>query len=720
MKKLISSFLALSVLLSLSSCRNKSTDDSSSSSEASQTTYSLKTADISMSDKFSRIHCLESIGDTVFVFGELSNGSYGGYTSDFEMKEFNGFSFEPDENEIVMSAAIADENTKVILTYKDGKTVIHRFNADGNEESAIECDDVLYDYMLYSKIIASDDGYYISVNNEYISYIDSSGNNRGEVSVGSKEIIGIAKNSKDMPIAILSENNNKTIIAELNGTSLNGETVCSDMSSTVLTACKGMGDYEISAVFYDALYGLKGTEWVKLCDFMDNNFGPYNISGIIMTAENTFIAAVNTFDGAVLKKMTPLDPSETVEQEVVKIAQLPGAHFDMHYIREYNSLHGKYKVEVVDYTTEESDEENIQNLKMDLITGNAPDLILYSPNVPIDSFGANSGVFTDLYTMIDSDPDLNREDFVDGILEGMESDGKLLLITPNFSLKTIECKDKFLDGLTSWNYEQMFEIYKKNRDESGIEFSAWSKYFGTFDGFMQFINFSEFVDYKNAKCSFDSENFIEILEFFKENVGDPNPTYQLGADTMINSLINDEVMIYHESVYSAANLHNFEKDYFGGESATIIGYPTENGSKHYIEIGGLNNSDNIFSIPANAACKEGAWDFIKTEYFNDNYLNTHSFPVLDEQLEKQCQYLKEDFKIAQNKGYDVTPMMDEQISEYISWVRENASNVIKRDYNVESIIYEEALDYFNSDISAEKTAERIQNRVSLYLSEQYT
>lgn len=176
MKKIKKSVALLSVgllLISNVSCGKKTTE--TSLNVAPQAIYSLKTADISMSDDFDDILCLDSFEDTVFVFGKLSDNSYGGYISDKEMINCEGFSFQPVEDETVITAAQVSKDKKAILTYKDDMTYIHVFAANGSEETIIECEEILYDDTNYARLIVVENGYYINVNNEYISFVDKSG-----------------------------------------------------------------------------------------------------------------------------------------------------------------------------------------------------------------------------------------------------------------------------------------------------------------------------------------------------------------------------------------------------------------------------------------------------------------------------------------------------------------------------------------------------------------
>lgn len=90
-KKTAAFFSAVLILISNVSCGKKTAE--SSVNAAPQAIYSLRSADISKSDDFNEILCLESFEEKVFVFGKLSDNCYGGYIADRELNDRDGFSF---------------------------------------------------------------------------------------------------------------------------------------------------------------------------------------------------------------------------------------------------------------------------------------------------------------------------------------------------------------------------------------------------------------------------------------------------------------------------------------------------------------------------------------------------------------------------------------------------------------------------------------------------
>ena len=411
--------------------------------------------------------------------------------------------------------------------------------------------------------------------------------------------------------------------------------------------------------------------------------------------------------------------------------------------RAYNSAKpdSPYRVEVKDYGNPYSlHDDRITNLHQDILSGNAPDVITFNSEITPGSFGARESIFVDLYTLLDKDTELKREDFLDGYLEGLDFNGKLLQISPSFSFKTMVVKDKFLDGLTSWNYDQFAERIKALPE--GMRINTWANMEMNYN-FLQLVDYSEFVDYENAVCNFEDAGFIKAMNIIRDNhIGLTLEEYdswlnESGGFDVYNQgqYINDESMIYDMDLGGWFGLRQTLHARFN-EPATLVGYPNENGNGSFVQ------PSNCMGIMANSPCIEGAWDFIKTVYFSEGYYTDTNgvfggwqYPAVEEyyvkQLEEQknATYTDENGETFRGDNLWIGPdsddfityyeFTDEECEKYDKIVREAAKDVRQGDNVIYNIIREETMPFFEGDITAEKAAEIIQNRVSIYLSERY-
>jgi ABC-type glycerol-3-phosphate transport system substrate-binding protein len=411
--------------------------------------------------------------------------------------------------------------------------------------------------------------------------------------------------------------------------------------------------------------------------------------------------------------------------------------------RAYNSAKpdSPYRVEVKDYGNAYSlYDDRITNLHQDILSGNAPDVITFNSEITPGSFGARESIFVDLYTLLDKDTELKREDFLDGYLEGLDFNGKLLQISPCFTFKTMVVKDKFLDGLTSWNYDQFAEKIKALPEGMRINPMENNK---LEYNFLQLMDYSEFVDYENALCDFENEGFIKALNIVRNNhIGLNSAEFdswmnESGGFDVYNQgqYINDESMIYEMDLGGWFSLRQTLHARFN-EPTTLVGYPSENGNGSFVQ------PSECMGIMANSPCIEGAWDFIKTVYFSEEYYSNNNgvyggylYPAVEEyyvkQLEEQknATYTDENGETIRGDMLWIGPepddtityyeFTDEECEKYDKIVREAAKDVRQGDNVIYNIIREETMPFFEGEYTAEKTAEIIQNRVSIYLSEKY-
>ncbi|MDE6789870.1 MAG: extracellular solute-binding protein, partial [Ruminococcus sp.] len=553
-------------------------------------------------------------------------------------------------------------------------------------------------------------------------------------------ICSISKNNENVPIAVLSDKND-IIIAEMNDSNIFEEQKIENSDTAIWSLCAGMGDYSFVTVFSDGLYGLKENQWLKICDFTENDFSSYNIFDMIMTAENEFAVVIKTDDNKFeMRLLTERDISEIKEKKIIKMAITlsSGSDIDDKTVKKFNSENDVYKIELVNYgNTGETPAEWAENLKKDIITGNSPDIVTFNSDMSIDTFGAKESIFVDFYSLLDNDNDFSRTDFIDGFLEGMESNGKLLMIDSGFTLKTLCIKNKFTNSFSQWNYEQFLEVYNNMPDDMIL--GADISYSTRTDVFMDLINYNSFIDYDNASCNFKSDNFIKAMKLISENeIGLTNAQ----ADAMWDSppmIYTEQAELYRtdKALISKCKINSFfsiketMQGYFN-EPATFIGYPSE------AENGTFRTVNGGYSIMANSDNIEGAWEFLKYYLFSETDNTRSEFSGLEKNFIAQLEYEKtehlekdpETGEMMNMDGYwlggdfnniiDIEPLTDAEADKYDKFVRISVKNTIKPNNEVDKIIKEELDSYFNGERSAEETAGIIQNRVSIYISECYT
>lgn len=729
MKKTISFILTLTMLISTIGCSKE--NNSSTSLEPPQIALvSLRSADINMADDFDEIICTKSGYNDILIFGRLKSGEYSGYITNSEFSEKRSFIFEPQENEEIKSAALSELGKSAVLTVLDGETFIYIFDRDGNLTDTINCGEMISENDYFADIVSCDKGFYISLSHNTLVYADENGNLSENNNITNKIIYGIFNNSEGIP-CVLFENNDKLILAQFDSNGITEQIVCDNIGSTINAIGTGTGDYQVTAICSDGLYGLKDDKWLRIADFSDNDFNAQNIISVIMTAENEFVITLHNDDMSYeMRLLSERDISEIKQKKIIKMANTVGGNMDIYddSIKKFNSENDEYKIEMVDYAKNSDDyNQTLNALELDILSGNAPDIVRFISDIP-------GTYFVDLYPLIDNDPDLSRSDFVEGFLEGMESKGKLRRIDPTFSIKALCIKDKFADGLKEWNFEQLDSICKNLPDDMGI--ISGEDVFNRADMFMQLFNYRDFADLENASCNFDSPEFIKRMQFVNDNqIGRIGSTDGVGlaVSEQIYDFRNDKYLLTNAFINSYHDFKIYEQVH-GGEACTFIGCPSDNGNGSYCSV------SSGYSIMADSQNIDGAWEFLKYYLFSEDSKFSMGFPGLEEKLSNQLEdnktlHTSENPETGEQENIDIytmfepnssepivielEPFSDEKASEYSELVHNAVKKSCADDEEIRNILTEELTYYFEGERSAEETAAIIQNRVSIYLSENY-
>lgn len=404
-------------------------------------------------------------------------------------------------------------------------------------------------------------------------------------------------------------------------------------------------------------------------------------------------------------------------------------------ISEFNMADNGYRINVKTYEDNlkqigEADESGLSMFSQDSINARNIEIMNDIINGEIDiisdrAFGTDlfenlmgKGAFVDLYPFMEKDDEINSSTLNTHVLELHETDGKLYMMPYLFSIDTLYGKTEYVGTKENQTLDEFIANWESMPEGSMICGSDTKMYV-----YMEVLRnqMFSFVDYANAEVSFDSPEFIKLLEF-------------------CNSFYNDDGD-YHEPAWNAVNM--VERARFCGfdafhlcvrnDDVTFVGYPSENGTGSYIDSTGYRLA---ISSAVSKERQKGAWEFIKM-YAGKEYQTS----VWCDPDEKSMFYGEKGFPVnmdAYNEAAKRT-MNGEYFSDVRSFsgVEENVGNITEEELNrcteyinnVKSIatvidrdilfdvIESEIYAYFDGAQSAKTTAEMLQNRLSIYVSE---
>ena len=202
------------------------------------------------------------------------------------------------------------------------------------------------------------------------------------------------------------------------------------------------------------------------------------------------------------------------------------------------------------------------------------------------------------------------------------------------------------------------------------------------------ISTGTFIDWENHSAHYNDNAFYEYLRFCSELPFQQQVTSDDQSWPYIARL---------DSIQNFGRLQWISENY--SEPFTFIGFPAENGSGSFFACSTLH-----LGISSDSDKKELAWEFLKTALsskYQEELANSLYVPVRKDIMESRLQ--KEvASKIVQEQYLQM-------VSQPLVFIGYNA--------DVAEIILEEGTACFDGQRTVEEAAERIQNRVTLFLSE---
>lgn len=372
---------------------------------------------------------------------------------------------------------------------------------------------------------------------------------------------------------------------------------------------------------------------------------------------------------------------------------------------EVNRLIYEFNKKSETYVIKDKYYESGEKLLLEIMSGRQPDL-LYKSEVCnwVDSSPLyGKGLLCDLNEFIDGNG--LRDRYVPSVLEAMEVDGKLYEMPYEFMFTASLVRAKDWVGDEDVSFEHIIEKSRELGYAVPVDLTFYS------ESFTPYVC-DNFIDYGSGTCSFESEEFEEHLTFRKQCI---DAAKRLAPDGNFYDMFhNGDALMMPSSNSGFWNFAYLMTEYVG-EEIKFVGLPS-----------GEENSVTVLPMLYFSVFKgsEEAYDFIDyatsyEAYKDENNVNTKGFgcPVNEEVL----RYMAEDYY---NQTSPILGISDEKVKE--AFIRETY-RVIRSvngaenrfDSAVNDILNEETAAYFDGTKTLEETCGNIQNRVSLYLLEQY-
>ncbi|MBQ8279041.1 MAG: hypothetical protein IJZ23_04295 [Roseburia sp.] len=458
-------------------------------------------------------------------------------------------------------------------------------------------------------------------------------------------------------------------------------------------------------------------------NWVDANITSNSVRGYQMLEDGRILVATQTYDYTTYESLEEIAIIEEIPAEEaanIKSVTLACIYTDEQLeqkVININKKNPETRIRIKQFYQDYSDmdyEDAMASFMTAMASDPEVDIVFFNGATPYADMMnfASKGLLIDLNTFLDADEEIKREDLMGSVLDACTYNDMLVGLPTGFSVRTVIGKVSDVGTEPGWTFAEMKALLESKEPGTQLFYGR------TRDWALQMclnLGYKQFIDMENVNCNFNSQEFIDVLEF--ANLFPEEYEWVEGEDETV--LMNTgKVLLADYSISDFAQIQLYSAIF--GDELTYIGYPTTEGN------GALMSLGSSFGITKNCEQTDVAWKLIR-EYFlpkeeDNGYYNSWNFSIRQEEFDKFCENAMSEENGGGSWGWgdfqvEIKPATQEQVDE----VKDLIANITAVDgavsNDIMNIINEEAAGYFSGDKTAEQVAETIQSRVWVYLSE---
>lgn len=493
----------------------------------------------------------------------------------------------------------------------------------------------------------------------------------------------------------------------------------------------GEGDTLFCCAAGDSLYRYEpgGGAGERMLSWSGAGVNQNGVRGLALLPEGRAAVLLGERGAYELVVLTPASEADLAGRRVLTLATM-GLSSDIRTkVLDFNRTSAVCRIQVQDYSefnVGDDPSAGLTRLQTELAAGRMPDLLDVSGAIPLRQYAAR-GLLEDLWPYIDQDPELGRDKLMDRPLEAASMGGRLYQVFSGFTMETAVGAVSQVGDRMGWTLPELLEALAgmpEGCHALGPEDTSASL-FETLTA----QNLDRWIDWEAGTADFTGADFRAVLDFCaalpREAAAEEEDDAYSRAARGEQLLIPEEVSGFYTSQLCRA--------IFGGEAA-FVGYPSEAGCGSSFRIGeGL-------AMSSSCRDKEGAWSFLRRLLLPGGNSAFDQFPVNRADFDKQAEMcMNPEYAVDENgdpiTGADGRPLMAatavwivngqvimmEEVSQAdydrVMALYGQIDALAGRDERVWGIVRECAAEFFGGGRGLEETAQAIQSRVELYLSE---
>lgn len=336
------------------------------------------------------------------------------------------------------------------------------------------------------------------------------------------------------------------------------------------------------------LYNEEEGKWQDLLRWSDSCL-TWDASEIIPVSEEHMLVFYSTLSEPEVYLLTKTPVEELPEKEELVLACYIGCSTDVQKaVAEFNRANDKYHITVELFWGIGAEAK----LDARIVSSNPPDM-LDMMNLDMQKY-ADSQTLEDYSPYLDASSVLEREMFLDNVLEGYTFAGKLVCIPARIYCYTVLGRASRVGEGVGWDMDEVRALAEEYPEYGLFCNSSFSFMLEDFGG--DYI-LEEYVDWENGRCNFDSDSFRDLVEWMEGCRSGERDACRWGQ-------VPEDVLMVADMMFMAVSFVNREGDF--GENYVIKGFPTADGRPLHRGVGGEG-----VCILTNSRHKEGAWSFVE-------------------------------------------------------------------------------------------------------------
>lgn len=530
----------------------------------------------------------------------------------------------------------------------------------------------------------------------------------------------------------------------------------------------GNSDYDFFGSDESGILGVNAKDGTvtRVLSWLDSDLSPDNIGHVAAMENGDFLVYNQNWEtnSSELIRLVKTENDPSKEKKIITLATLNMDSEMRTLISDFNKNSSEYRIKVTDYSEYNTGDDytaGITKLNTEIIAGRVPDIIAVGYFMPIDQYAAK-GILEDLTPYIERD--LGKDALVEDFFKTLRDDnGKLYEAYPAFTMQTMVGLRSVVGDEADWSFKKLQEAFATLPEGASIVGDYYSRTSALY--MFLYSNMDKFVNWETGKCTFDSQDFIDLLETVKTFPADEDINSNDGETAYVSDqakVLTGKQLLSTANAYSLTDFRANTFYAYGKDDISFVGYPGTGAA--------FSGNGMGYAISAKSENKEAAWQFVsriltedyqneqnKYGYYNgiptnkavfDKMMEAEATPTFGETVfsstyvvgnngtssdgglgEREPYYsgatndkgAHEQPKTTYGFGGDFTIevyAMTEQEKEVVLDLLKNTTAFMRYDTSLSDIINEEIQPFFKGEKSAADAAKMIQSRATIYVNEQ--